>query len=126
MIYPSVNELLKNCEINRYELVTATSKCARIITDEYVKQREYAEKLTRGKDSADKKVNLSGMIKREYRDDKAVKTAINGLYGGEFKIIEPDGKVVMLGGHKPDENRAEEDAANEAENEHELNEDLVM
>ncbi len=126
MIYPSVNELLKNCEINRYELVTATSKCARIITDEYVKQREYAEKLTRGKDSADKKVNLSGMIKREYRDDKAVKTAINGLYSGEFKIIEPDGKVVMLGGHKPDENRAEEDAANEAENEHELNEDLVM
>ena len=32
----------------------------------------------------------------------------------------------MLGGHKPDENRAEEDAANEAENEQELNEDLVM
>ena len=38
------------------------------------------------------------MIKREYRDDKAVKTAINGLYSGEFKIIEPNGHVVMLGG----------------------------
>lgn len=125
MIYPSVNELLKNNEINRYELVTATSKCARIITDEYVKQREYAEKIAHNKDS-DKKNNIASMIKREYRDDKAVKTAINGLYSGEFKIIEPNGHVVMLGGHKPDENRAEEDAANEAENEQELNEDLVM
>lgn len=125
MIYPSVNELLKNNEINRYELVTATSKCARIITDEYVKQREYAEKIALNKDS-DKKNNIASMIKREYRDDKAVKTAINGLYSGEFKIIEPNGHVVMLGGHKPDKNRAEEDAANEAENEQELNEDLVM
>ena len=111
MIYPSVNELLKNNEINRYELVTATSKCARIITDEYVKQREYAEKIALNKDS-DKKNNIASMIKREYRDDKAVKTAINGLYSGEFKIIEPNGHVVML--------------ANEAENEQELNEDLVM
>ena len=59
MIYPSVNELLKNNEINRYELVTSTSKCARIITDEYVKQREYAEKIALNKDS-DKKNNKIG------------------------------------------------------------------
>lgn len=125
MIYPSVTELLKNNEINRYELVTATSKCARIITDEYVKQREYAEKLALNKD-ADKKSNFASMIRREYRDDKAVKTAINGLYKGEFKIVEPDGRVIMLGGHKPDETRAEEDAINEKENDQELNEALMM
>ncbi len=125
MIYPSVTELLKNNEINRYELVTATSKCARIITDEYVKQREYAEKLALNKD-ADKKNNFASMIRREYRDDKAVKTAINGLYKGEFKIVEPDGRVVMLGGHKPDETRAEEDAVNEKENNQELSEALMM
>lgn len=125
MIYPSVTELLKNNEINRYELVTATSKCARIITDEYVKQREYAEKVALNKDS-DKKSSIASMIRREYRDDKAVKTAINGLYKGEFKILEPDGRVIMLGGHKPDETPEEEDEVNEAENEQELNENLVM
>lgn len=125
MIYPSVTELLKNNEINRYELVTATSKCARIITDEYVKQREYAEKVALNKDS-DKKSSIASMIRREYRDDKAVKTAINGLYKGEFKILEPDGRVIMLGGHKPDETPEEEDEVNEAENEQELNENIVM
>ncbi len=125
MIYPSVTELLKNNEINRYELVTATSKCARIITDEYVKQREYAEKVALNKDS-EKKSNIASMIRREYRDDKAVKTAINGLYKGEFKILEPDGRVIMLGGHKPDETPEEAEEVNEAENEQEQNEDLLM
>ncbi|MGN1346989.1 MAG: hypothetical protein ACI4V1_09390, partial [Eubacteriales bacterium] len=47
--------------------------------------------------------NIASMIKREYRDEKAVKTAISGLYSGEFKIIEPDGTVEMLGGHTPEE-----------------------
>ncbi len=99
MIYPSISELTNNNEINRYTLVVATAKCARIITDEYVKQREYAEKLSLSKD-ADKRSTLASLIKREYRDDKAVKTAISGLYAGEFKIIEPDGSVELLGGHK--------------------------
>lgn len=119
MIYPSISELTNNNEINRYTLVVATAKCARIITEEYVKQREYAEKLALSKD-ADKKSSFASMIKREYRDDKAVKTAINGLYNGEFKIIEPDGKVEMLGGHKPDEKKtdeSEEDNAAAAEEE---------
>ncbi len=102
MIYPSIGELTNNYKINRYTLVVATAKCARIITDEYVKQREYAEKLIASKD-AEKGKNIASMIKREYRDEKAVKTAIIGLYGGEFKIIEPDGKVEMLGGHTPGE-----------------------
>ena len=102
MIYPSIGELTNNYKINRYTLVVATAKCARIITDEYTKQREYAEKLVASKDS-DKGKNIASMIKREYRDEKAVKTAISGLYEGEFKIIEPDGKIEMLGGHTPEE-----------------------
>lgn len=102
MIYPSIGELTNNYKINRYTLVVATAKCARIITDEYTKQREYAEKLVASKD-AEKGKNIASMIKREYRDEKAVKTAITGLYGGEFKIIEPDGKIEMLGGHTPEE-----------------------
>ncbi len=96
MIYPSIAELTNNNKINRYTLVVATAKCARIITDEYVKHREYAERLSLSKDS-DKKNSIASMIKREYRDEKAVKTAISGLYNGEFKIIEPDGTVEMIG-----------------------------
>ena len=41
MIYPTIKELTKD-EFNRYELALATAKCARLITDEYVQQREAA------------------------------------------------------------------------------------
>ena len=43
MIYPTITELTKD-EFNRYELTLATAKCARLITDEYVEQKENAEK----------------------------------------------------------------------------------
>ena len=84
MIYPSIEDLTKG-KYNRYELVIATAKCARIVTDEYIKQRETAEKLIADKQT-DK--SLSSMIKREYRDEKAVKNAINRLYSGEFVIVQ--------------------------------------
>ncbi len=96
MIYPSIAELTNNNKINRYTLVVATAKCARVITDEYVKQREYAEKLAISKDT-DKKANALNAIKREYRDEKAVKTAISGLYNGEFRIVRPDGTTEYIG-----------------------------
>ncbi len=84
MIYPSVTDLSKNGKHNRYTLVIAASKCARVLTDEYVKQREYAERLIANKQT-DK--SLVSMIKREYRDEKAVKNAINRLHEGEFAIL---------------------------------------
>lgn len=83
MIYPSISDLSKNGKYNRYTLVIAASKCARVLTDEYVKQREYAEKLIANK-ATDK--SLISMIKREYRDEKAVKSAIKRLHEGEFAI----------------------------------------
>ena len=86
MIKPSISELTQDGKINRYTLVIATAKSARIITDEYVKQREYAEKITMSKDN-EKAKNLASFIKKEYRDEKAVKNAINGLYNGEFRIL---------------------------------------
>lgn len=82
MIYPSIEELTQG-KYNRYMLVIATAKCARMVTDEYVEQREHAEKLLANKET-DK--SLASMIKREYRDEKAVKSAIKRLYQGEFKI----------------------------------------
>jgi len=83
MIYPSVEELTHNGKYNRYMLVIATAKCARMVTDEYVKQRETAEKMLSNKET-DK--SLSSMIKKEYRDEKAVKSAIKRLYQGEYTI----------------------------------------
>lgn len=84
MLYPTIKELTKD-EFNRYELALATAKCARIITDEYVKQREAAEKAATGNKENDR--NLMNMINKEYRDEKAVKNAINKIHSGEYKIV---------------------------------------
>ena len=86
MIYPSVEELSQNGKFNRYMLCIATAKCARLVTDEYVHQREQAEKLIANKET-DK--SLASMIKRDIRDEKAVKNAINRIYQGEYKIKMP-------------------------------------
>ena len=83
-MYPSIDSLTKD-KFNRYTLVVATAKCARIVTDEYVRQREAAEKLISNKET---EKSLVAMIKREFRDEKAVKTAINRLNLGEFRIKE--------------------------------------
>ena len=44
MIEPTIAELTKG-KINRYELVIAIAKCARLVTDEYVSQRERADRM---------------------------------------------------------------------------------
>ena len=84
MLYPTISELTKD-EYNRYELALATAKCARLITNEYVKQREAAEKAATGNKEADR--NLINMINKEYRDEKAVKNAITRINSGEYKIV---------------------------------------
>ena len=80
---PTVDELTKG-EINRYTLVLATSKCARMITDEYVEQREQAEKMLANKET-DK--SLASLIDRDLRDYKAVTNAVRRLDAGEFSIV---------------------------------------
>ena len=84
MIKPSITELTNNGQFNRYILAMATAKCARAITDEYVKQREIAEYKINNKET-DK--NLAAMISREYRDEKAVKVAVNKLNNRDFVIV---------------------------------------
>ena len=84
MLYPTIQELTKD-NFNRYELALATAKCARMITDEYVRQREAAEKSATGNKEADR--NLINMINKEYRDEKAVKNAITRINSGEYKIV---------------------------------------
>ena len=68
MINPTIGQLIdKNEDINRYALAVATAKTARIITEEYVKQKDYAEKMA-ARDS-DRKNLYTSIIKKEYRDD---------------------------------------------------------
>ncbi len=85
MIYPSIEELTQQNKYNRYTLVIAAAKCARELTDEYVEQREIAEKLLANKET-DK--SLASLIKKEYRDEKAVKCAIKRLQRGVYKIVD--------------------------------------
>lgn len=96
MLYPTIQELTKD-EFNRYELALATAKCARLITDEYVRQREAAEKAATGNKDVDR--NLINMINKEYRDEKAVKNAITRIYDGEYRIV-----------HKPEEEETAENS----------------
>ena len=84
MLYPTIDQLTKD-EFNRYELALATAKCARLITDEYVEQREAAEKAATGNKETDR--NLINMINKEYRDEKAVKNAITRIHNGTYKIV---------------------------------------
>ncbi|MBQ7293244.1 MAG: hypothetical protein IJW79_05835 [Clostridia bacterium] len=85
MIYPTFSELTKD-QFNRYQLAIATAKCARMVTDEYVKQRESAEKAAAGGKESDK--SIVNMVDKELKDEKAVKIAINRIHKGEYKIVE--------------------------------------
>ena len=109
MIYPTFSELTKD-QFNRYQLAIATAKCARIVTDEYVKQREEAEKAILGNKECEKP--LQTMIDKELKDEKAVKIAINRIYRGEYSIAEIE-----------EVEETEDEALPEAEEEAETNED---
>ena len=47
MIFPTTSDLTKG-KYNRYEVALATAKCARMITNEYVRQRAEAESSMSG------------------------------------------------------------------------------
>lgn len=103
MLYPTIGELTKG-DFNRYELSLATARCARLVTDEYVKQREDAEKAQTGNKETDKPINT--LISKELRDEKAVKTAIRRLHDGEYVIVRrPEGYFDNL---KEEEETAQE------------------
>ena len=84
MLYPTIGQLTKD-EFNRYELALATAKCARILTDEYVEQKEAAEKASTGNKDADR--SIINHLNKEYREEKAVKNAITKIHNGTFKIV---------------------------------------
>ena len=86
MITPSIEQLTQG-KFNRYALVIATAKCARIVTDEYVAQRETAEKNIASKKT---EKTIASQIDKDIRDNKAVENAVQRLYKGEFTVIVPE------------------------------------
>ena len=127
MIYPTINELTKGGEYNRYEIALATAKCARMITNEYTRQRVEAERQMTGNKETDKPLNT--MIDKEVRDEKAVKLAIGRINKGDYTIVhkdpllqEQEEQAILAGINRPyedtrvDEDEDEEDVrAEEAE-----------
>ncbi len=87
MINPSIDQLTKGGQFNRYALVIATAKCAKVVTDDYCAQRERAEKMI-----ADKKTDktIASLIDTDIRDKKAVENAVQRLYRGDFNIMFPE------------------------------------
>lgn len=88
MIYPTIKDLAKDGDYNRYEIALATAKCARMITNEYTRQRVEAERQMTGNKETDKPLNT--MIDKEVRDEKAVKLAIGRINKGEYTIVHKD------------------------------------
>ena len=91
MLHPTIDELTKG-KYNRYELALATAKCARILTDEYVKQREDAEKSMTGNKESDR--NLINSISKDLKDEKAIKNAITRFYDGRYEIYREENEAV--------------------------------
>ena len=90
MLHPTIKELTKD-EYNRYELALATAKCARLLTDEYVKQREEAEKSMTGNKESDR--NLMNSIDKDLKDEKAIKNAITRFHDGRYEIYRQDAET---------------------------------
>ena len=91
MLHPTIEELTKG-QYNRYELALATAKCARLITDEYVRQHDAAEKSQTGNKETDRPINT--LIDKELRDEKAVHVAVNRINAGEYVIDVNAGSTV--------------------------------
>ena len=83
MLKPTIKDLTKD-QYNRYELTLATAKAARQLTDEYVRQREEAEKAMTGNKESDR--NLINNIDKDLKDEKAIKNAITRFHDGRYEI----------------------------------------
>jgi hypothetical protein len=104
MLHPTIEELTKG-KYNRYELALATAKCARIVTDEYVRQHDAAERAQTGNKETDRPINT--LIDRELRDEKAVRVAIGRLHNGEYVIDEHASDLPTVSPETEDENGEE-------------------
>lgn len=80
---PTYQEIAKDTGLNRYGVVVAVAKGARLATNEYLEVREQAERMINNHET-DK--SLQNLLGPEYKDQKPVKTAINRLLDGEYAV----------------------------------------
>lgn len=85
MIHPTIEELT-NGQYNRYQLTIATAKCARLITEEYVKQRVAAESALTG--TKEGSSTIASLIDPVLANEKAVKNAIGRIGKGKYVIVD--------------------------------------
>lgn len=85
---PSAAEIANGKELNRYEVVVAVAKGARLATGEYLEVRERAERMINNHETDKSLINLLGP---EYKDQKPVKVAISRLLSGEYEIEKVEG-----------------------------------
>ena len=86
MIHPTIQQLSKG-QFNCYELVVGVAKCARIVTDEYVEYKNKAQKLV---DEHETDKSVGALIPSEYKDQKAVKIAVERLNSGRNRMVRPE------------------------------------
>ena len=89
MIYPTI-ETLGSGQHDRYSVTMAVAKAARLVNEQYSKEKEEAERLI-GSKGSDKSINA--LISEEIRDEKSVKIAIDRIQNGHYRIVEPEAKI---------------------------------
>ena len=92
MLHPTIQELTTQ-DFNRYEIALAAAKCARMITDEYITQKEAAEKAMGTSKEADR--SIINKLNKEYREEKALKNALTMIKSGEYKLVRIDPDEVV-------------------------------
>ena len=113
MLQPTVADLTKG-KINRYELAIATAKCARAITDEYLSQKEIADKAAAAGKDAEFVVTVDSVL----ADVKAVRVAIDRIHEGQYRIVrlsERTTEVVKIAQNLDAPAEAAEEVASEEE-----------
>ena len=87
MLHPTIQDLTTE-NFNRYEIALASAKCARMITDEYITQKEAAEKAMGTSKEVDR--SIINKLNKEYREEKALKNALTMIKSGEYKLVRLD------------------------------------
>jgi len=88
MIFPAIEQLTRD-RYNRYELVIATAKAARLITDEINEKKEETERNAGIKETnPSEKIMLSPKDIKDIPEEKPVKSAILKIFEGDFVIID--------------------------------------
>ena len=86
MIFPSIEQLTQD-KYNRYELVIATAKAARVITDEINEKKAEMEKNANRESNPNEKMIPSQKEAKDIPEEKPVRSAILKIFEGEFVII---------------------------------------